>query len=84
MSPPIITVEYCGRWNYEPQFKELKEVILRSVPDAQITGTVGRTRSFEVTINGKLVHSKLATWFGYFPGGGFPDYEKIAEMAKKE
>jgi len=47
------------------------------VPDAQITGTVGRPRSFEVTINGKLVYSKLET-------GDFPEYEKIAEMAKKE
>ncbi|KAF7697953.1 hypothetical protein HF521_004463 [Silurus meridionalis] len=54
-----VKVEYC-----------LKRTILSKVPDAVVTGTVGRRSCFEVEINGHLVFSKLET-------GGFPFDEDV-------
>lgn len=41
------------------------------VPEAKVTCTEGRRGSFEVQINGQLVHSKLSTM-------AFPMYNEIA------
>jgi selenoprotein W-related protein len=51
-------------------------MILREVPGAQVDGKVGRRSSFEVTINNKLVFSKLEN-------GNFPSFEKIVEESVK-
>ena len=44
--------------------------ILKEIPDAKVEGRVGRTSSFEVTINDKLVYSKLEL-------GNFPDFDAV-------
>uniref|UniRef100_A0A3B5QJX0 Selenoprotein W, 2b n=1 Tax=Xiphophorus maculatus TaxID=8083 RepID=A0A3B5QJX0_XIPMA len=51
-----IKVEYC--------------VAKSEFPDADVSGFVGRTGSFEIVINGQLVFSKLET-------GGFPYEDDI-------
>lgn len=49
---------------------------MQEVSNARVEGRVGRRSSFEVTINGKQVFSKLAQ-------NGFPVYEKIVEEVVK-
>jgi selenoprotein W-related protein len=39
------------------------------VPGVQVVGQVGRRTSFEVKVNGVLVHSKLST-------SAFPDFKE--------
>lgn len=48
----------------------------KSWPGVRIQGGTGRNRSFEVTVNGKLVHSKLET-------GNFPTAEEILKKMKE-
>lgn len=38
-------------------------------------GKVGRRTSFEVSVDGSLIHSKLAT-------GGFPDRKEVVEIVR--
>jgi len=52
---------------------ELAEVIRKQVPQAAVSGIVGRRTCFEVTVNGTLIHSKLATM-------GFPNNEQVAKI----
>lgn len=77
MAPVVVKVEYCGGWGYGSRFERLKQDIEVAVPGAQVSGTVGRKSSFEVTLNGKVVFSKLKA-------GKFPENEEIVEMVKKE
>ncbi|KAF7641940.1 hypothetical protein LDENG_00267970 [Lucifuga dentata] len=46
---------------YGSRYRELEKAIKRAFPDAVVTGEVGRSHSFEVTVNGQLIHSKLQT-----------------------
>ena len=45
-------------------------------PGAEVSGSVGRSGSFEVTVNGQLVFSKLET-------GGFPYEEDVGEAVQR-
>ncbi|KAL1007575.1 hypothetical protein UPYG_G00088610 [Umbra pygmaea] len=54
---------------------DLAHAIKKKVPDAKVTGKIGRRSSFEVTVNGKVAFSKLEV-------GGFPDTEEVVEMVK--
>uniref|UniRef100_A0A023FDL5 Putative selenoprotein w 2a n=1 Tax=Amblyomma cajennense TaxID=34607 RepID=A0A023FDL5_AMBCJ len=53
-----------------PRFEDLKRRILAKVPHATVTGATGRTRSFEVEINGVAVYSKLKN-------DRFPNFEEV-------
>ncbi|CAL8404457.1 unnamed protein product [Boreogadus saida] len=55
------------------RFTRLEAAIKKAIPDAEVTGSVGRAQSFEVTVNGQLVHSKLQT-------GSFPDDSKVVKQ----
>uniref|UniRef100_A0A023FMU1 Putative rdx family n=1 Tax=Amblyomma cajennense TaxID=34607 RepID=A0A023FMU1_AMBCJ len=57
-----------------PRFEELKRQILAKLPNATVTGNVGRTSSFEVEINGVKVYSKLEK-------GAFPDFAEVVHLA---
>lgn len=46
---------------------------MAAVPDAAVTGTVGRSTSFEVVVNGTEIHSKLKTM-------GFPDFPEVVSI----
>ncbi|XP_020712079.1 migration and invasion enhancer 1 [Athalia rosae] len=70
-----IDVEYCGSCGHKKQFLEMSDIIRKTVPNAEISGTEGRQASFEVQMNGDLVYSKLQTL-------AFPDYEAVTDLAK--
>lgn len=76
MAPVIVDVEYCGKWGYEPKFKELSRYLAEKAEKAEVTGRVGRSTSFEVTINGQLVFSKLKI-------GKFPKFEDVQEQVQR-
>jgi len=77
MAPVVVKVEYCGAWGYGAKYERLKAQILTAVPDAQVSGVVGRKTSFEITLNGNLIYSKLKA-------DKFPDNDEIVAMVKKE
>ncbi|XP_066993733.1 migration and invasion enhancer 1 [Anabrus simplex] len=68
-----VDIEYCGGCGYLPRFEELAEKIRSTVPTANVSGKEGRTGSFEVTVNGTLIYSKLSTM-------AFPDFENVTEI----
>lgn len=76
MNPVTVKVEYCGSWGYGNRFEELKLRINNGVPEALVEGVVGRRSSYEVTINGKLVFSKLER-------NSFPDMDEIVNNVIK-
>lgn len=49
--------------------------IKKAVPSAKVSGKVGRSGSFEITLNGKNIFSKLSA-------GSFPDVKRIIEVVK--
>jgi len=55
--------------------RELQTAILAVCPAAEVEGRVGRRSSFEVTVNGSLVHTKLATM-------SFPDVEETVGIVQ--
>ena len=62
----IVHIEYCGRWNYKPRATSLVEKLQpQDLPGFISEINEGRTGSFEVQIDGKLVFSKLKK--GRFP-----------------
>ncbi|CAM9907445.1 unnamed protein product [Lampetra planeri] len=75
-----VNVEYwclqiCAQ-GYEPRYQELAANILKQAPGAEVIGQVGRSGTFEVTVNGELIFSKLEC-------GGFPFAEDIIAEVKK-
>nr|CAH0110618.1 unnamed protein product [Daphnia galeata] len=50
-------------------------MIRKNVPSAEIEGHVGRRTSFEVTVDGELIHSKLST-------NSFPDFEEVVSIVQ--
>lgn len=71
-----LRVEYCGGWGYEPRYRELARVVTEEFPDAEVSGFVGRSSSFEIEINGQLIFSKLET-------SGFPYEDDIMDAIQK-
>lgn len=68
-----VDVEFCGGCGYRPKYDELADQIKTKVPSANVNGEEGRTGSFEVKVNGKLVYSKLMTM-------AFPDFENVVDI----
>ena len=65
-----IHIEFCEKWNYQPDFDRVSKQIKKIMPSAQVEGNAKLPRSgaFEVTIDEKLVYSKFKT--GNFPNTG--------------
>ena len=76
MSKVEVHVEYCGAWGYGARFRELQRAILAKVPEARVTSSIGRSSSFEVTVNGQVIYSKLQK-------GSFPNFEEVASHVAK-
>lgn len=58
---------------YYPRYLTLEREILALAPSVDVSGDMGRTSSFEVTVDRKyLAHSKLRA------GGTFPDMKRLA------
>jgi len=71
-----VQVEYCGSWGYEPRYEELARLLREKVPGATVEGAAGRRRSFEVTVDGVLVFSKLER-------GGFPAWAEVVSCVQQ-
>jgi len=54
----------------------LASMIKEEVPSAEVPGTVGRTSSFEIKINGTLVYSKLGK-------GKWPNFDDVVAAVKE-
>ena len=48
-------------------------MIKQKLPEAQVSGIVGRMTSFEVKVNDAVIHSKLSTM-------AFPDFEEVCNI----
>ena len=70
-----IHIEFCIKWNYEPEFDRVSKEIKSLFPDTIITGNKNnpRTGAFEITLNGKLIYSKFQT-------DTFPTKDEIQRM----
>ena len=68
-----IHIEFCEKWNYQPDFDRVSKELKIIMPKANVKGNSKPPRSgaFEVTINGKLIYSKFQT-------GEFPNSEDIS------
>ena len=57
-----IHIEFCIKWNYGPEFERVSKIINRIKPNATITSnsTYPRSGAFEVTIDNKIIFSKLS------------------------
>ncbi len=78
-SKPInINVEYCGGWGYYPKFAAAQQLLMKFFPNAKIEGhkQSSKTGDFEVTANGKLVHSKKN-------GEGFVTEQNVQNVVSK-
>ena len=64
-----IHIEYCIKWNYGPEFDRVSKIIKKN-SNATIKGNQNYPRSgaFEISINDRLVYSKLQT--NCFPSDG--------------
>ena len=71
----IIKIEYCIKWNYEPEFDRVSKIIKKNYPNSKIIANENppRSGSFEITINDKVVFSKFRTNI-------FPDEKQILEI----
>ncbi|CAL8342478.1 unnamed protein product [Arctogadus glacialis] len=56
--------------------QELRKVVLKEFPEADVSGFVGRSSSFEIEINGQLVFSKLEL-------KGFPIEDEVMDAIQK-
>ncbi|XP_023243902.1 uncharacterized protein LOC111641882 [Centruroides sculpturatus] len=73
MSTIYVSIVYK---RYESRFNELQRKICAVVPEAVVEGVCGRRSSYEVTINEKLVFSKLER-------NQFPDMDEIVNNVIK-
>ena len=72
-----IHIEYCIRWNYEPEFDRVSKIIKKNSSNSKISSNRDYPRSgaFEIEIDGKIVYSKLKTC-------RFPTEEDINKLIK--
>jgi len=79
-TPPLkVTITYCAECGYEPQTLSLTEALMKAFTH-QLTSielVPWYEGSFDVAINGKLVHSM-------FREGGFPENSAIVAAVKRE
>ena len=67
-----IYIEFCIKWNYDPEFERVSNIIKKINPDASITSntTPPRSGAFEVSVDQKLIFSK-------FQEDRFPEEDEV-------
>ena len=73
MSSVNVDIEYCGGWGYASRYRDLERQISKQVPQAKVSGSVGRRTAFEVKVNDSVIHSKLSE-------GSFPDFDEVTQI----
>lgn len=71
-----VNIEYCRGWGYGSHFQKVSDA-LKGMQGVEVTGVKGRSNSFEVTMNGELIYSKLKT-------GNFPSPAEIAHKVQSK
>lgn len=74
-----VTITYCAECGYEPQTLALTEALMKAFTH-QLSGielVPWYEGSFDVAVNGQLVHSM-------YREGGFPEHSTIINAVKKE
>jgi selenoprotein W-related protein len=73
-----VTITYCAECGYEPQTLALTEALMKAFTHelTAIELVPWYEGSFDVAINGELVHSM-------YREGGFPDHGTIIDKVKK-
>ena len=73
-----VTITYCAECGYEPQTLSLTEALMKAFTHelTAIELLPWYEGSFDVAINGRLVHSM-------YREGGFPENSKIVEEVKR-
>jgi selenoprotein W-related protein len=74
-----VTITYCAECGYEPQTLALTEALMKAFTHelTSIELVPWYEGSFDVAINGQLIHSM-------YREGGFPDHNTIIEGVKKQ
>lgn len=74
-----VTITYCAECGYEPQTLKLAEALMKAftLELSSIELVPWYEGSFDVAVNGKLVHSM-------YREGGFPDHSTVINAVKKE
>ena len=77
-APLKVTITYCAECGYEPQTLSLTEALMKAFTHElrSIELVPWYEGSFDVVVNGDLVHSM-------YREGGFPDNSTIVEAVKK-
>ncbi|CAG9822028.1 unnamed protein product [Phaedon cochleariae] len=73
MSALHVDIEYCDKCGYSEKFHDLAKYIEKKHPSVEVNGREGRRGSFEVSVNGEIVHSKLSTL-------AYPDYDDLQKI----
>jgi selenoprotein W-related protein len=78
-APIKVTIAYCAECGYEPQTLSLTDALMKTfgLQLSAIEILPWHDGSFDVSINGKMVHSM-------YQDGGFPENEKIVNAVKAE
>ena len=74
-----VTITYCAECGYEPQTLALTEALMKAFTH-QLTAielVPWYEGSFDVAVNGQLVHSM-------YREGGFPDHSTVIDAVKKQ
>ncbi len=74
-----VTITYCAECGYEPQTLALTEALMKAFTH-QLTAIEllpWYEGSFDVAVNGQLVHSM-------YREGGFPEHSTVIEAVKKQ
>jgi len=74
-----VTITYCAECGYEPQTLALTEALMMAFTH-QLTAielVPWYEGSFDVAVNGQLVHSM-------YREGGFPEHSRVIEAVKKQ
>jgi len=79
LKPLKVTITYCAECGYEPQTLALTDALMRAFTHelTSIELIPWYEGSFDVAVNGKLVH-------GMYRDGGFPDHDTIIRAVRKQ
>ena len=74
-----VTITYCAECGYEPQTLALAEALMKAFTNqlSAIELVPWYEGSFDVVVNGKLVHSM-------YREGGFPDPSTVIDAVKEQ
>lgn len=74
-----VTITYCAECGYEPQTLSLAEALMKAFTNQlnAIELVPWYEGSFDVVVNGKLVHSM-------YRDGGFPDPSTVIDAVKEQ